>query len=87
MSITMKLHFYNRGFYVFHEFMHVLRGSGQMPVRVMLNFNGLYVFATLHFPWFCTLFSNSGYESVPEFMFCSLILTIFLPETTALLLC
>jgi hypothetical protein len=46
MGTTAKLQFYNLGFYVFHEFMHFLYGSGQMPIRVMLNFNGFYIPAT-----------------------------------------
>jgi hypothetical protein len=49
MGTTVKLWFYNPRLYVFPEFTHFLHGSGQMPITLVLNFNGFYISTTLSF--------------------------------------
>jgi hypothetical protein len=45
----VKLWFYDHRFYISREFMHFLHGPGQMPITVMLNFNG-FCFPNFTFP-------------------------------------
>jgi hypothetical protein len=76
--------FHDLGFYIFHEFMYFLHGSGQIPITIMLNFNGFYFswyFLTLHaFPEFALHFSSPGYENLPDFTFCSSIFPVSYPR-------
>jgi hypothetical protein len=58
---------------MFQDFMfHALfYGSGQMPVRIVLNFHLLYVF-----PQLVHHFYRPGYENLPHFTFSSSVLGI-----------
>jgi hypothetical protein len=51
--------------YVFRELTYFLHGPGEMPIIVMLNFNG-FKFPKLYvFPEFAHHFSSPGYDNLP----------------------
>jgi hypothetical protein len=67
----VKLRFYDPGFYVFHEYTHLLHDIGQVHITVMLNLRD-FTFPQFHvFPEFALHFSSPDYEHLLDFTFCS----------------